>query len=138
MSEVGPVPPEFQELVESLVRSLDPRGKDQAGLGETPREIAQACVQTILRSGFEIRQLRSASETFTAASVEETIEKLKETGRPRTRDLIEIWRQLSDATTPASADAYVEIGNRVLKAGEPLLAYDILKGAWNTGRPTPG
>lgn len=128
MSEVGPVPPEFQELVEFLVRSLDPRGEDQAGPGGTPREIAQACVRTILSSGFEIRQLRSASETVTAAAVEEAIEKLKEARRPRTRDLIEIWRQLSDATSPASAEAYVEIGNRVLKAGEPLLAYDILKG----------
>lgn len=128
MSEVGPVPPEFQELVESLVRSLDPRGEDQAGPAGTPREIAQACVQAILSSGFEIRQLRSASETATAAAVEEAIEKLKEAGRPRTRDLIEIWRQLNEATTPASADAYIEVGNRVLKAGEPLLAYDILKG----------
>lgn len=131
MSEDGPVPAEFRELVESLVRSLDPRGEEEAGPGGTPREIAQSCIQTILSSGFEIRQLRSESEIVTGATVQAAIEQLKEAGRPRLRDLIAIWRQLTDATSPAPADACVEIGNRVLKAGEPLLAYDILQGGLN-------
>lgn len=46
----------------------------------------------------------------------------------RLRDLLGLWGQYSGPSAAGPAIAYLAIGQRMLKAGEPLLADDILRG----------
>lgn len=125
MSRSATDPVGSDELMSALAECF---AKEQGAEQIAPehRGLASACLQTIARHGFEVRAAPStAQRTITASTSVESSERLQSSAR--LRDVLNVWREVSRSDTAESADVYAQIGERVLTAGEPLLAYDILK-----------
>ena len=125
MTAFESLPVELSELVDELADRLAQgnRGSEDDAIS---RSLAETCVRTIISCGFEIRQVGEMSQK-SVKEANQVVEELHKSGRLRLKDLLHIWRRFSDEESVGPAELYAQIGERVLKAGEPLLAYDILK-----------
>ena len=123
MSRAESSPDESHRLIDALASELaagDPNAD--------PRDLAQTCLRTIKESGFEILFAPGNSKLSQKSDeTDSTVKKLQSARNLRLRELLDLWRKFSGEDTKASAELFAQIGERVLKSGEPLLAYDILK-----------
>ncbi|WP_442508904.1 tetratricopeptide repeat-containing protein [Novipirellula sp. SH528] len=119
---------ELSALINALASHLSGTDVAAASGGMDPQDLARECLRTISSSGFELRAspLLSSSEVQSNSAVA-AVEELQNASKLRLRDLLNLWRQFSGPDAEGPANLYAQIGQRVLKSGEPLLAYDILQ-----------
>jgi class 3 adenylate cyclase/tetratricopeptide (TPR) repeat protein len=131
---VKPLPPSDQrssdsrpsdQLIETLLKSLSERLPISPNTSE--RSLVKLFLDALAGSGFEIRQTGSTRGQAGKHDWQEVGERLK-LGPLRLRELLSIWREVSARQSMGPAEFYVEAGDRFLKSGQPLIAYDILRG----------
>lgn len=111
------IPSDLLELADALATDL---ATDDAG----SRDLAEQCLHAILRNGYRI----SPGETSQQQKDEQLAETVNRVGDScALRDILCLWREFASDESVGPAALYATIGERVLSAGEPLIAYDILK-----------
>lgn len=78
-------------------------------------ELAEACLRFLREGGFDQDPVTVAADRLVASEWQ---------GLPK---LITAWRGVKAGQLQSDARSLAELGERVLKAGEPLIAFDILK-----------
>lgn len=68
----------------------------------------------------------SAHSDFLPKVAEEVVQRLKSSEKVDLPALLKIWAPLSSKYWAGSSGIYELLGNRILKVGEPLLAYDVI------------
>src|SRR6056297_1048899 len=127
-----PVSEEWNDLVDSLAKRLAETEYGAGHGGSSPRDLACECLKAITASGFEVpaSSLDSQSDLEPASNFED-VENL---ANLQLRGLLDLGHRFSGPALTGPAKLYAEIANRVLKSGEPLLAYDILQVHYDIGR----
>ena len=92
---------------------------------ERYRKSANKTLKAIHQSGFEIEKA-ILSVSSPSAACEEVLVKLKNAGRMSVVELRSIWNFRVPEQWTGIPELYVQLGKRILKLGEPLLAYDVL------------
>ena len=118
------------ELVEALAKQFVLSGD----CGMSSHDLARLCLSVLARlclsvlagKGFEVREVATVTSVDRSDAANAVAEMLGSKAKFRLRDLLNLWRQVSSEDAAGPADLYSKIGERVLKSGEPLLAYDIL------------
>ncbi|MFQ5793680.1 MAG: RyR domain-containing protein [Candidatus Bipolaricaulia bacterium] len=96
---------------------------------EYDRITAMEVLKTIIALGYRIESPSRRSSSASGSSYEavtEALERLKGPDKLDLTDLLSIWAPISSGHWAGSSELYEVLGNRILKAGEPLLAYDII------------
>ncbi len=111
----------------SLPKELDPLVEALAQGNE--RDIAVKTLQRILALGYRIEPPISRAlpgrHSSIHSPVSEFLERLKAPNKLNISELLQIRTSLSSADLLVSSEVYEQLGNRILKAGEPILAYDV-------------
>ncbi len=116
------------ELIDALATRLAEADHPLVeGLGMTARDLARECLRALRLSGFEVRAVSPTLSNMVPAAAALAVKKLQASTKLRLRELLDLWHQFSGKGAVGSAELYATIGERVLKSGEPLLAYDILQ-----------
>lgn len=128
MDDFGLSSTELTDLIEALANRLTEQVAGCDGSLD-PRDLAEECLRTIAASGVEFRSnpLASAAASGQSKAAGAAIKALQTAGKLKLRDLLDAWRQFSGQDAVGPAKLYADIGLRVLKSGEPLLAYNILQ-----------
>jgi len=124
--------PEIEALVELLSRgSADPAGPT-ATADKPPytRELFLSVLEALWKQGCEI--VPPSPSLPPSADKRDLPVQISALGK----DLValrKIWKSHDPQSWKSSIDAYVELGSAFLECGEPLLAFDVLREAMETG-----
>ena len=119
---------DFAELIEHLAARIAKSGGD-AGVNDSHIALAEDCIAILKEQGVEIRS-DDASPVSTQSSqlrMEAILKKVNRSEKIKLSELLALWREFSDDKCDAPAELYAKVGERMIKAGHPLIAYDVLK-----------
>lgn len=86
-------------------------------------------LKTIVALGYRIERPprdSSSDSDFAYSVIAEALEQLKSPAQLNRATLLSIWEYLSSKRWAGTSEIYKLLGNRFLKFGEPLLAYDVI------------
>jgi class 3 adenylate cyclase/tetratricopeptide (TPR) repeat protein len=128
---LGTLPRELEPLIEALAKAqgIGQEGTSQSG-PENLRASLIATVERILSLGYRIEppveEALSSDFPSTCMSVPQLLERLRSRTELKLSDLLPIQNVLLASHWVGPPEVYELLGSRILKAGEPILAYDVL------------
>ena len=118
------------DLVDVLVRLMESEKLPTTQDGSRG-QLVRSFLDAVTGSGFEIRRLDSTTDPrLDQPSESESADLPSELDLGeslRFRELMSLWRRMSDRSSSGRPVNYIEVADRVLKAGQPLIAYDIVR-----------
>ena len=119
---------DFAELVERLAaRIAKSSGKNVVDSSHI--ELAENCIATIKGFGTRSDNLLMDRDVQNQKSerVEDLLKKIRSSEQMKLQELVAVWREFSNDDCDGPAELYAEVGDRLIKSGEPLIGYDVLK-----------
>ena len=92
---------------------------------DVDRRTAWTSIQGLLDLGFEILPPKP-EQAGEAQPFADVLQQLESTARISLADLRKLWSQCSSSPVPCPAELHLRLGERMLKQGEAILAYDVL------------
>ncbi|MCK4502461.1 MAG: hypothetical protein KAU22_05455, partial [Desulfuromonadales bacterium] len=92
---------------------------------EYDRKVSEGVVKTMLKMGYAIQNPESRDRDNTVANLDDDIKRIQNDSLTSAQ-LFTLWRNHQPSRWIHRADLYCMLGEKTLRAGEALLAYDIL------------
>ena len=119
---------DLAELVEQLAARIA-RSNGKNVVDSSHIELAENCIHTV--KGFETRSDNSLTtgrvENNESERVGNLLKTIRSSKQMKLQELVAVWREFSKDDCDGPAELYAEVGDRMIKSGEPLIAYDVLK-----------
>jgi class 3 adenylate cyclase len=104
---------------------------------EVDRRTARTSIQGLLDSGFEILPPKR-TQTDEAPHFAPFLQRLGSTAAISLAELRDLWRQCKSSPFRCPAEIHLRLGERMLKQGEAILAYDVLSEGLGALEPGAG